>query len=81
MARRVRMDSQVTRTRRPELPIPKELASGLKRVPRAAAFFQTLPPSCRREYIEWISAAKKEETRERRTQQAMEMLTAGRRRQ
>jgi uncharacterized protein YdeI (YjbR/CyaY-like superfamily) len=68
------------RARRPELPMPKVLVAALNRAPEAKAFFATLAPSCRREYIEWISAAKKEETQARRLEQTIEMLTAGRRR-
>jgi hypothetical protein len=69
----------VPRARRPELPMPKEFAASLKRSPKARAYFETLPPSCRREYIEWISTAKRDETRERRLAEAIEMLSEGRR--
>ncbi|HEY0549662.1 MAG TPA: YdeI/OmpD-associated family protein, partial [Verrucomicrobiae bacterium] len=50
-----------------------------KRSSKARVYFDTLPPSCRREYIEWISTAKRDETRERRLAEAIEMLSAGRR--
>ena len=70
----------VSRARRAELAMPKELAAVLKETPKAQACFDTLPPSCRREYIEWISTAKREETRQRRLQEAVAMLSAGRRR-
>jgi uncharacterized protein YdeI (YjbR/CyaY-like superfamily) len=66
------------RTRRAELPMPKELAAALKTASKAQHYFDTLPPSCRREYIEWISTAKKEETRTRRIAEALEVLSAGR---
>lgn len=68
------------RARRPELPMPKEFAATLKRSPKARTYFETLSPSCRREYVEWISAAKRDETRERRLAEAIEMLSEGRRR-
>lgn len=67
------------RARRPELPMPEEFADALRKAPKAAAYFETLPPSCRREYIEWISSAKKEETRERRLENAIARLTGRRR--
>jgi hypothetical protein len=67
------------RARRPELPMPKEFSIALKRTPKARAFFEILPPSCRREYIEWISTAKREETRARRLAEALTMLSSGRR--
>jgi hypothetical protein len=68
------------KARRPELPVPAELAEALDRSPRAQACFSQLPPSCRREYIEWIVAAKRSETRDRRLAQAIDLLEAGRRR-
>lgn len=67
------------RTRRPELPVPAELAAALERSPKAQASFGALPPSCRREYIEWITSAKRVETRDRRLAQAVDLLEAGRR--
>jgi uncharacterized protein YdeI (YjbR/CyaY-like superfamily) len=67
------------RTPRPELPLPNEFSAALKRAPKAQAYFKTLPPSCRREYIEWISTAKKDQTRERRLAAAIEMLSQGKR--
>jgi hypothetical protein len=70
---------RLPRVRRPELPMPKEFAAALKHERKAQAFFATLPPSCRREYIEWISTAKKAETRARRLAEALTMLSAGRR--
>jgi len=36
--------------------------------------FNSLPPSHRRNYIGWISDAKKEETRQRRIREAIERL-------
>jgi uncharacterized protein YdeI (YjbR/CyaY-like superfamily) len=42
--------------------------------PKAWENFNRLPPSHRRNYIGWISDAKKEETRQRRIQEAIQML-------
>jgi hypothetical protein len=67
------------RMSRPELPMPREFSAALKQAPKAQAYFGTLSPSCRREYIEWISTAKKDETRERRLAAAIEMLSEGKR--
>jgi uncharacterized protein YdeI (YjbR/CyaY-like superfamily) len=39
--------------------------------------FDALSHTHRREYAEWIAAAKREDTRERRAAQAVEMLRAG----
>ena len=37
-------------------------------------------PSHRREYVEWITEAKRPETRDKRIAQAIEMLTQGKKR-
>jgi uncharacterized protein YdeI (YjbR/CyaY-like superfamily) len=68
------------RARRADLPMPDDLAQALKRAPKAQAYFDTLPPSSRREFIEWILTAKREETRARRLAEAIAMLSEGRRR-
>jgi hypothetical protein len=68
------------RAKRPELPMPADFAAAIKKEPKASAYWKTLPPSCRREYIEWIVTAKREETRTRRLSSAVDMLHAGRRR-
>lgn len=68
------------RVKRPELPVPHDLAEAMEREPAAHKYWGTLPPSCRREYIEWITSAKREETRAKRLEEAMVMLSAGRRR-
>lgn len=65
--------------RRPELPTPPDLSQALERSSKAAETFDRLSPSCRREYIEWISSAKRAETRERRISQAMDLLESGQR--
>jgi len=68
------------RKRRPELRMPADLAKAINAVPSAAAFFETLPPSAKREFIEWVTEAKRPETREKRLAQSVTMLTEGRRR-
>jgi uncharacterized protein YdeI (YjbR/CyaY-like superfamily) len=60
------------------LPLPAELSAALGRSAKAAAAFEALAPSCRREYIEWIASAKRPETRDRRIAQALEMIEARR---
>lgn len=65
------------RTSRPALPVPEDLAAALAMVPAAHATFQGFPPSQRREYIEWITGAKREDTRQRRLAQAVEWMAQG----
>ncbi len=67
------------RAKRAELPMPDDLAAAIQKAAKARAYWDTLPPSCRREYIEWIITAKREETRTRRLASAIEMLTKGKR--
>ncbi|MHA6723866.1 YdeI/OmpD-associated family protein [Sphingomonas sp. RS2018] len=68
------------RAPKPELPVPPELADALAGDAAAAATFAAFPPSCRREYSEWIGEAKRPETRARRTAEAIAWLREGKRR-
>jgi hypothetical protein len=61
------------------LPLPPEFAAALARSNAAQANFDAFPPSCRREYIEWIASAKRPETRERRLASAIETIAGNRR--
>ncbi len=57
--------------------IPAALQNALKGEPRAKAVFDRLAPSHRKAYTEWISAAKRPETRDRRVRAALQMLVEG----
>ncbi len=57
-----------------KLEIPSELREALAKDPVAKAAFGKLPPSHRRQYAVYIGEAKQAETRERRAQNAVEML-------
>lgn len=59
---------------------PEDLAAALKKNRAAQATFDAFPPSCKREYIEWIVEAKREETRAKRLAQAVEWMAEGKRR-
>ncbi len=65
---------------KPEAPIPPALAEGLARDPAAAAIFDGFPPSCRREYCEWIAEAKRDATRDKRVAEAIAWIRDGKRR-
>ena len=56
---------------------PEILAEALRQDPLAAATWDTLAPSHRREYVGYIKEAKKDETRARRVQRTIDEL-AGR---
>jgi uncharacterized protein YdeI (YjbR/CyaY-like superfamily) len=63
-----------SRPKRPALSLPDWLKAGLMANPVAWENFQRLAPSHQRNYIGWISEAKKEETRQRRLQEAIARL-------
>jgi hypothetical protein len=56
-----------------EVELPPELAAALAD-PELRAFYDGLSFTHRREYAEWIAEAKKEETRRRRAERAVELL-------
>ena len=62
---------------KPPVKLPADLAAALKRDTRARATFAGFSPSHRREYVQWITEAKREETRARWVQQAVEWLAEG----
>jgi len=53
---------------------PPWLEEALRKHSAAWEFFQGLAPSHRKNYVRWITEAKKEETRQKRLQQALSML-------
>lgn len=59
---------------------PPAFAKALKADKKAAAVFAAFSPSCKREYIEWIADAKREETRDKRIAQAVEWIAEGKQR-
>jgi uncharacterized protein YdeI (YjbR/CyaY-like superfamily) len=63
-----------------ELIIPSVLLEALAKNDKAAATFEKFPYSCKKEYVEWISEAKTEPTRDKRTAQTIEWLAEGKRR-
>jgi uncharacterized protein YdeI (YjbR/CyaY-like superfamily) len=62
---------------KPEAAIPEALAAALKGNKQAKAAFEAFSPSHRREYIEWIKEAKRDETRNKRISQTLEWLAEG----
>jgi uncharacterized protein YdeI (YjbR/CyaY-like superfamily) len=51
--------------------------SALRQNPRAQAFFAQLAPSAQQQYRLWISAAKREPTRQKRIAEALDLLARG----
>jgi uncharacterized protein YdeI (YjbR/CyaY-like superfamily) len=65
------------RPARPEAEVPDDLRAALAARPAAAATFAAFPPGQRREYVDWITEAKRSETRARRLAQALAWLDEG----
>lgn len=62
---------------KPEPVVPAELQAALAGNSKARAAFEKFPASHRREYVEWIAEAKREETRARRVAQAIAWMVEG----
>jgi len=56
---------------------PADLLAALKNNARARAAYDEMSPSHKREYIEWITEAKRDETRKRRVAAAVEWMAEG----
>lgn len=59
------------------LEVPPDLAAALGKNKKARETFEHFSPSHRREYVEWITAAKRPETRVRRLATAIDWLAQG----
>ena len=57
-----------------------DFAAALARAPKAKAALDGFPPSAQRDYLEWISEAKQDSTRQKRIATAVEWLSEGKRR-
>jgi len=60
-----------------DVEVPEALAAALAADPQAKAAFDGMAFTHRKEYARWVSEAKREQTRQRRVQQALEMLRSG----
>jgi uncharacterized protein YdeI (YjbR/CyaY-like superfamily) len=60
--------------------VPQDLAAALKKNAAARSTFEDFSPSCKNEYVEWITEAKREETRAKRLATTIEWLAEGKRR-
>jgi uncharacterized protein YdeI (YjbR/CyaY-like superfamily) len=65
---------------KPALETPPLFAAALKKNKAASKVFEAFSPSCRREYIEWIADAKRDDTRDKRIAQAVEWIAEGKQR-
>ena len=56
--------------------MPPELGELLSTDPAANAFFESLAPSYRRQFVAWVATARRPDTRQRRAAEALELLRA-----
>ena len=61
-----------------EVEVPPALAAALAGDPEAKAIYEKLAFTHRKEYARWIEEAKRDETRAKRVETALEMLHQGR---
>ena len=60
--------------------VPADLRKALAAAPKARTLWSDITPIARRDWIHWITSAKRRETRARRIDNACAMLAAGKRR-
>lgn len=63
-----------------ELVVPDYLTVALKKNKAAQKTFENFPYSCKKEYVEWLTEAKTDPTREKRLATTIEWLAEGKRR-
>lgn len=65
---------------KPPFTVPQDLRAAIDAVPAAKATFDNFPPSQQRDYVDWVTEAKRDETRAKRLSQTIEWLAEGKRR-
>jgi hypothetical protein len=75
-------DQRVVVTRAPRAKkaparVPADLVAALQKSKKAKNAFEEFSPSHQREYVEWITEAKREETRQQRIQTAVKWIAEG----
>jgi uncharacterized protein YdeI (YjbR/CyaY-like superfamily) len=68
-----------TKPKQKDVSVPRFVREALKGTPNAWENFRRLAPSYRRDYVGWITGAKREETRERRLKEAAALLAQNKR--
>jgi uncharacterized protein YdeI (YjbR/CyaY-like superfamily) len=57
--------------------MPDYFLAALKKNKKALVTFENFSPSCQREYVEWLTEAKREETRAKRLKTTIQSIAAG----
>lgn len=60
-----------------EIPVPQELFAALNKNKKARDTFENFSPSAKRDYLEWITEAKTDETKNKRLTTAIEWMSEG----
>ena len=65
---------------KPPLKTPADMLAAIGKNKKARATYEAFSPSCKREYVEWITEAKTDDTRARRLATAVEWMAEGKQR-
>ena len=63
-----------------KLAVPDYFTAAVKKNKKAWATFETFAPSAKKDYVEWVTDAKTEETKNKRLAQSIEWMAEGKRR-
>ncbi len=78
--RRTKSLERTVKSVKPAPKVPPELTAALKNNKTATKVWADFSPSCQREYADWITEAKRPETKEKRITQAIEWIAEGKQR-
>ncbi|MBC8046875.1 MAG: YdeI/OmpD-associated family protein [Fimbriimonadaceae bacterium] len=70
-------DQNLQHQKKKELIIPKELTTALNKNKKAKEVFEKFPYSHKKEYIQWITETKTEETKTKRIATTIEWVSEG----
>ena len=65
------------KTTKPAVRTPAYFMAALRKNAKALEAFDAFPPSHKREYVEWVDEAKRDETRARRLDMAIDWIANG----
>jgi hypothetical protein len=78
--RGIKVEKKKPAAAKQDLTVPDILTAALKKNKAAQKTFESFPYSCKKEYVQWITEAKTEPTREKRLATTIEWLAEGKRR-
>lgn len=80
LARTAPAPRKIKHAPKPAPALHPDFAAALAAAPKAREVLDGFPPSAQREYLEWVSEAKQDVTRQKRIASAVEWLSEGKRR-